>query len=324
MEMTYRDAIRAALREEMIRDERVLMLGEDIGAYGGSYAVTKGFLDEFGPARIRETPIAEAGIVGLGIGAALGGLRPVPELMTINFSLLAMDQIVNNAAKFRYMFGGQMSVPIVIRTASGWGQLGPTHSQSFEAYFAHVPGLQVVMAATPADAKGLLKSAVRSDDPVVFIEHANIYGVKGEVPDDEDYLVPIGSSSVVREGTDLTMVTYSRSLYTCLAAADRLAREDEVSCTIVDLRTLRPLDLEPALRSIARTNHALVVSEDWKTLGVTSEVAARLAAEAFDNLDAPVGRVALKEVPMPYSRNLEHAVVPDEGTVVAAARKVLG
>src|SRR5512141_1355034 len=247
---TYRDAIREALREEMLRDERVLVMGEEVGVWGGTYAVTRGFYGEFGDKRILDTPIAEEAIVGTAVGAAMGGLRPVAELMTINFSLVAMDQIVNNAAKIHAMFGSQARVPLVIRTPTGWGQLAATHSQSLEAWFAHVPGLVVVMPGTPYDVKGLLKSAIRSENPVMFIEHARLYGVKGDVPDD-DYTVPIGVSEVKRQGKDLTIVTWSRMLQVSLAAADELAR-DGIEVEVIDLRTLRPLDMKPVYESVQK------------------------------------------------------------------------
>ncbi|HAM32216.1 MAG TPA: alpha-ketoacid dehydrogenase subunit beta [Deltaproteobacteria bacterium] len=317
-EKTYRDAIREALREEMLRDELVLIMGEEVGVWGGTYAVTRGFYDEFGERRILDTPIAEDAIVGAAVGAAMGGLRPVAELMTINFSLVAMDQIVNNAAKIHFMFGGQARVPLVIRAPTGWGQLAATHSQSLEAWFAHLPGLLVVMPATPYDAKGLLKTAIRSDNPVMFIEHARLYGVKGEVPDGE-FTLPIGVSDVKRPGRDITIVSYSRMLHVALGAASVLAK-DGIECEVIDLRTLRPLDMAPVYDSVQKTHRALIVEEDWTTCGMGAEIAARIGLDRFDALDVPVQRMGQVEVPVPYARNLEALMFPDETSV---ARKVM-
>lgn len=319
--MTYRDAVREALREEMARDERVLVLGEEVGVWGGSYAVTRGLYEEFGAGRVIDTPIAEAEIVGSAVGMAMGGLRPVAELMTVNFSLVAMDQIVNSAAKIHYMFDGAIRVPLVIRTASGWGQLAATHSQTFEGWFAHVPGLVVVMPSTPADAKGLLKSAIRSDDPVVFLEHSRLYGVKGEVPEGE-HLLPLGTSDVKRPGRDVTVVAWSRMVHVALAAAGRLAAEG-IEAEVVDLRTLRPLDMGPVYDSVRRTHRALVVSEEWTTGAFTAEIAARISRERFDDLDGPVERLGQREVPMPYAKNLEALVLPDEDRVADTIRAML-
>lgn len=311
---SYRDAVREALREEMLRDERVLILGEEVGVWGGTYAVTRGMYEEFGGKRILDTPIAEEAIVGAAVGAAMGGLRPVAELMTINFSLVAMDQIVNNAAKIHYMFGGQARVPLVIRAPAGWGQLAATHSQSLEAWFAHLPGLIVVMPGTPYDAKGLLKAAIRSDNPVLFIEHARLYGVKGEVPD-EEYTLPIGVSEVKRPGRDVTIVSYSRMLHVALGAASVLAKAG-IECEVIDLRTLRPLDMAPVYASVEKTHRALILEEDWTTCGMGAEIAARIGRHRFDSLDAPVERMGQVEVPMPYARNLEELMFPDEKAVV--------
>jgi pyruvate dehydrogenase E1 component beta subunit len=318
---TYRDAVREALREEMLRDERVLILGEEVGVWGGTYAITRSMFTEFGSKRVIDTPIAEAAIVGAAVGAAMGGLRPVAELMTINFSLVAMDQIVNNAAKIHYMFGGQIRVPLVIRTPAGWGQLGATHSQSFEAWFAHLPGLIVAMPGTPYDAKGMLKSAIRSDDPVMFIEHARLYGVKGEVPD-EEYTLPLGVSDVKRPGRDITIVAYSRMLHVALGAAEALAK-DGIECEVVDLRTLRPLDMAPVYESVKKTHRALVLEEDWTTCGMGAEIAARIGHDRFDDLDGPVERMGQVEVPMPYARNLEALMFPDERQVIDKVREML-
>jgi len=319
--ITIREALKQALREEMLRDERVFVMGEDIGAYGGAYAVTRGLLEEFGEDRIRDTPIAEGSIVGLAMGAAIGGQRPVAELMTINFSLLALDQIVNHAAKMHHMFGGQWSVPLVVRMACGWGQLSATHSQTLEVMYAHIPGLKVTFAGTPYDAKGLLKSAIRDPDPVIFLEHTAIYGVKGEVPDG-DYLVPLGKSDVKRKGKDVTLVTYGRMLQTTFEAAEALAK-DGVDAEIIDLRTLRPLDMEPVYESVRKTNRAVVVTEEWRSFGVGAEVAARIGEECFDWLDAPVGRVGAEEVPLPYARNVEQEALPWAKDIIAAAKAAL-
>lgn len=321
-EITYRDALREALREEMYRDERVFLMGEDIGAYGGSYAVTRGFLQEFGPDRVRDTPIAELGIVGLGVGAAIGGLRPVVELMTINFSLLAMDQIVNHLAKIYYMFNGQFTAPVVVRTVEGFGQLAATHSQFFENYFAYVPGLRVVAPAVPKDAKGFLKAAIRGNDPVIFIEHSLIYRNRGEVPDGEDFVLPLEGAEIRREGQDVTIVSWLRGYYLALGAAEELAREG-IECEVIDLRVLRPLDIETIVRSVQKTNRLVIVEEGWKSFGVGAEIAAAVQERALDYLDAPILRVASVEVPMPYARNLERLVVPNKDRVIEAVREVL-
>ena len=318
---TYRDAVREALREEMLRDENVLIMGEEVGVWGGTYAVTRGLYGEFGDKRILDTPIAEEAIVGTAVGAAMGGLRPVAELMTINFSLVAMDQIVNSMAKIHSMFGGQARVPLVIRTPAGWGQLAATHSQSLEAWFAHLPGLTVVMPSTPYDAKGLLKTAIRSDNPVMFIEHARLYGVKGEVPDAE-YTLPIGVSGVKRPGRDVTIVSYSRMLHVALGAAEELAKTG-IECEVIDLRTLRPLDLGPVYESVEKTHRALIVEEDWTTCGMGAEIAARIGHDRFDSLDVPVERMGQVEVPMPYAKNLEELMFPDEKSVARQVMKMV-
>jgi pyruvate dehydrogenase E1 component beta subunit len=316
--MRLRDALREALREEMIRDEKVFLMGEDIGAYGGSYSVTKGLLEEFGEERVLDTPIAESGIVGAGIGAAMAGLHPMVELMTINFSFLALDQIVNSAAKLHYMSNGQIRVPLVIRMASGGGsQLGATHSHSLEGLYAHFPGLKVVCPSTPSDAKGLLKRAFRDEDTVIFIEHTANYTIKGEVPDDPDYLVEFGHANILREGSDVTIIGYSGSVHQALRAAT-LLEQDEISAEVIDLRTLRPLDIETVLTSVKKTNRAVVVEDDWKFGGFAGELASQIMEKAFDWLDAPVGRVCCKDVPLPYNRNLEFAALPSEEDVVEA------
>jgi pyruvate dehydrogenase E1 component beta subunit len=322
VEISYREALHQALREEMQRDEDVLLLGEDITGYGGSYAVTKGLHEEFGLDRVMETPIAEAGIVATAIGLSMGGLRPVAELMTVNFALLALDQIVNNAAKFHYMFNQQWSVPIVVRTVSGFGQLAATHSQTFEGWFASVPGLKVVMPATPADAKGLLKTAIRDPDPVIFIEHSLLYSRRGPVPDEGEHLVPIGEAAIVREGGDVTIVAYSRMLVEALAAAEELAN-DGIDCEVIDLRTLRPLDIDTVATGVARTHRAVVCGEDWRTGGFGASLVAEIQDRCFDALDAPVARVAMADVPLPYARNLEKMLIPTAHSVAEAVRGVV-
>ena len=320
--MTMREAISQALWEEMERDPKVFIMGEEVGVWGGTYAVTKGFYDHFGPERIRDTPISEAAIVGAAIGAALTGLRPVAELMTINFAYVAMEHIVNEAAKLHYMFNGKFVLPMVIRTVSGGGrQLGATHSQTPDVIFAHFPGLKVVAPGTPADAKGLLKAAIRSNDPILFIEHATLYQAHGEVPEG-DYVVPIGKSIVQRPGRDVTIVTYSKMLETSTKAADELAKEG-IEVEIVDLRTLRPLDMEPVIESFKKTNRAVIVEEGWRSYGVGAEISARIYEQAFDYVDAPIVRVAQKEVPLPYNRQLEQLALPQVQDVIAAVKEVM-
>ena len=320
--ITMREAISQALMEEMERDERVFILGEEVGVWGGTYAVTKGFYDKFGPERVKDTPIAEAAIIGAAIGAALTGLRPVAELMTINFAFSAMDHIVNQAAKLHYMFGGQFVLPMVIRAPGGGGrQLGATHSQTPDAVFAHFPGLKVVAPATPEDAKGMLKAAIRSDDPVLFIEHATLYQTRGEVPEG-DFTVPLGKSKIQRPGKDVTLITYSKMLDASTRAAEQLA-QDGIEAEIVDLRSLRPLDMEPVLVSFKKTNRAVIVEEGWRSYGVGSEVAARIYEEAFDYVDMPIKRVAQQEVPLPYNRALEQMALPQVEDIVKAVREVM-
>lgn len=320
--ITMREAVSQALWEEMERDPKVFILGEEVGVWGGTYAVTRGFFDHFGPDRVRDTPIAEAAIIGAAIGAAMVGLRPIAELMTINFAFSAMDHIVNQAAKLRYMFGGQFAVPMVIRAVGGGGrQLGATHSQTPDAVFAHFPGLKVVSPGTPEDAKGLLKAAIRSDDPVLFVEHATLYQVRGEVPEG-DFIIPIGKSKIQREGKHVTLVTYSKMLEISTKAADQLSKEG-IEVEIVDLRSLRPIDMEPVLESVKKTNRAVIVEEGWKSFGVGSEVSSRIYEEAFDYIDAPVRRVAQLEVPLPYNRRLEQLALPQVENVVQAVKEVL-
>lgn len=320
--ITMREALSQALWEEMERDERVFILGEEVGVWGGTYAVTKNFYDHFGEKRVRDTPIAEAAIVGAAIGAALTGLRPVAELMTINFAFAAMDHIVNQAAKLRTMFGGQFTIPMVIRAPGGGGrQLGATHSQTPDAVFAHFPGLKVVAPGTPEDAKGMLKSAIRSDDPILFIEHATLYQVRAEVPEG-DYTIRLGEAKVQRPGSDVTIVTYSKMLEVSAKAADQL-QKDGIEVEIVDLRSLRPLDMGPVIESFKKTNRAVIVEEGWRSYGVGAEVAARIYEQAFDYVDAPIRRVAQKEVPLPYNRTLEQMALPQVEDVVQAVKEVL-
>jgi len=323
-ELRYRDALNAALREELRRDERVFLMGEDIGVFGGAFKVTDGLLDEFGEKRVRDTPISENTIVGMGVGAAMAGLRPVVELMTINFALLAFDQIVNHAAHIHYMFGGQVRVPLVVRMPQGAGhQLGPTHSHCFEALFLHIPGLLVAAPATAADAKGLLKTAIRDENPVIFIEHESLYGVRGDVPDDEDTLVDFGRARIAREGSDVTIVAVSRMALTAERAAAKLAGEHRVDAEVIDPRTLRPLDLDTILASVRKTNRCVIVEEGWPHGGVGANLAALISEQAFDDLDAPVRRVSGADVPMPYSKPLEDIAYPHEPQIVSAVLATL-
>jgi pyruvate dehydrogenase E1 component beta subunit len=320
--MTYRQALRDTLRAEMLRDEDVFLMGEEIGVFEGSYKITEGLLREFGPRRVRDTPIAEEGFVGAAIGAAMLGLRPVVELMTINFSLLALDQIVNHAAKIYGMFGGQCSVPMVIRTPGGGGQqLGATHSQNVELFYSFIPGLKVLAPSTPAEASAMLKAAIRDDDPVLFLENLALYNSRGEVPD-EVAPAEIGRAAVTREGTDITIVAYSRMAHVAAEVAERLAGEG-VSAEVVDLRSLRPLDRETVVASVRRTGCAVIAEDDWLTYGIGAEIAATIQEGAFDWLDAPVRRVAMAEVPLPYSKPLELAALPSADSLVTAVRDTL-
>ena len=319
---TYREALNQALREELQRDPDVFLMGEEVAEYDGAYKVSRGLHKEFGSRRIIDTPIAELGFAGVGVGAAMVGLRPVIEFMTWNFALLAIDQIVNSAAKLRYMSGGQIGCPIVFRGPGGSAlQLGAQHSQSFESYYAHVPGLKVLAPGTPADAKGLLKAAIRDDNPVVFIEGEMLYNTKGEVPDGE-YLTPIGQAEIKRSGTDVTLVCYSKTVLTALKTADTLA-EEGISAEVVDLRTIRPLDSATILDSVARTNHCVVLEEGWSFAGVGAQVVDVIQRDAFDLLDAPVLRVTGADVPMPYNKHLEKAAKVDPAKAVAAVKRVL-
>jgi pyruvate dehydrogenase E1 component beta subunit len=322
--VTYRDALREAIREEMLRDERVFIMGEDIAGYGGTYAVTKGLYEEFGEKRVRDTPLAEEVITGVAIGAALGGLRPIMELMTINFSLLASDLLVNSAAKMRYMFGGQPAVPFVVRMPSGGGaQRAAQHSQLFETWYAHVPGLKVVMPATPYDVKGMLKSAVRDPDPVLFIEHELLYNVKGEMPDEDDeYTVPLDRGEVKRPGRDITIITFSRMLHLSLQAAEDLAKEG-IEAEVIDLRSIRPIDIDLLVDSVKKTNRVVIAEEGWKYYGTGQGLAALIYENAFDYMDAPIQHVTGVDVPMPYSKVLERAALPKKSDIVNAAKAIV-
>jgi len=321
--ITYREALNQALREEMERDETVFLIGEEVGVYGGAYKVSQGLLEKFGPKRIIDTPICESGFTGVGIGAAMVGLRPIVEMMTFNFAILALDQIVNHAAKIHYMSGGQFAIPLVVRGPGGPAhQLAAQHSQSMESYFCHVPGLKVVRPTTAADAKGLLKSSIRDDNPVIFIEAETLYPMKGEVPEDPDFTIPLGVAEVKREGRDVTVVAYSRMYYLALEAAEELDKEG-ISVEIVDPRTLRPLDKETLLASIRKTHRAVLLESGAGYAGMGAEFAAVIAEEAFDDLDAPIERVTGANAPMPYARNLERLKTPSKTQVIETIRKVL-
>lgn len=320
--ITMRQAITDALREEMERDESVFIMGEEVGVWGGTYAVTRGFYDDFGEKRVKDTPISEMVIGGAAAGAAMNGLRPVAEFMTINFAFVAFDAIINHAAKVHYMFNGQMRCPVVFRAPGGGGrQLGATHSHTPDIIFAHFPGLRVVSPGTPYDAKGMLKSAIRSDDPVMFIEHHTLYQVRGEVPE-EEYTVPLDKADVKREGSDVTIVAYAEGLRVALEAAEELAK-DGIDAEVVDLRCLQPLDMEPAIESFKKTNKAIVVEEGYRTYGIGAEVAAQLQEHAFDYIDAPIKRVGQKQTPLPYSRDLERAALINVERIKAAVKEVL-
>jgi pyruvate dehydrogenase E1 component beta subunit len=323
--ITYREALRLAMRQEMERDESVFVMGEEVGLFDGSYKVTAGLLESFGPDRVRDTPISEEGFLGAGVGAAMLGERPIVEVMTLNFLLVAMDQVVNHAAKVGAMFGGEVRCPLVIRTPNGAGnQLTAQHSQSFDGWFAGTPGLKVVAPANPADAKGLLKAAIRDDDPVLVIENLPIYKEKGLVSLDPDLVTPIGRAAVAREGSDLTVVSHSFATVRALRVAETLAAEHGISIEVVDLRSLRPLDVETVAASVAKTNRALCVEEGWPTYGVSAELAARIQHACFDDLDGPVERVGMAEVPLPYAKELELAAMPTEERIGAAILHVLG
>ncbi len=320
--LTMREALNQAMKEEMTRDQSVFILGEEVGAYQGAYKITQGLLAQFGEWRVRDTPIAEEAIAGIAVGAAFIGLRPIAEMMTFNFSLLALDQIVNHAAKYRYMSAGQIRCPMVMRGPSGAAaQVAAQHSQAFESWYANVPGLVVAMPSTPKDAKGMLKSAIRDDNPVIFLENEVLYNLKGEVPD-EEYHIPLGLSDVKREGKDVTLVAWSRSVVTCLEAAKRLA-EEGIEAEVVDPRTLRPLDDEPIFASVRKTGRCVVVEEGWPMAGFGAEISDRVQRECFDSLDAPIQRVSSADVPMPYAKTLEKAYLPQPEKVMDAVRRTL-
>ncbi len=322
--LTMREALNQALREEMLQNDEVFVMGEDIAIFEGSYKVTAGLLNEFGEKRVIDTPIAEELIVGSGIGAAMLGLRPVLEIMTINFILVAMDAVVNHAAKIRYMFGGEVGVPLTIRTPGGGGQqLTAQHSQSLEVYFAHVPGMKVVAPSTPKDAKGMLKAAIRDNDPVMFIENISLYNIRGEVPD-EEYVLPLNKAEVKREGRDVTLIGHSKGTVLAMEAAAKLSEEHNIEAEVLDLRSLRPLDRDAIVNSVMKTNRVVLIEEGWSTYGITAEVSATIMERAFDYLDAPVMRIGGKEVPMPYSKPLENAVIPTTGAVVSTVLELLG
>src|SRR5438552_11101087 len=320
--MTMRDALNDALREELARDQNVFLMGEEVAEYQGAYKVTRGLLEEFGPKRVIDTPFTELGFGGLGVGAAMAGLRPIIEFMTFNFSILATDQIINSAAKMLYMSGGQYKIPIVFRGPGGSAfQVSSQHSQAIESWFAYFPGIKVVMPSTPADAKGLLKSAIRDDDPVIFMEQERMYGNKGEVPDDPDFTIPLGVADVKREGTDATIIARSLMVPAALKAAEVLEK-DGVSCEVIDPRTIRPLDIEAIVESVKKTNRVVIAEESHPFCGVGAEISAEIQERAFDYLDAPVRRVSSADVPMPYAKNLENLAIPTVDQIVAAVREV--
>jgi len=320
--ITMRDALNDALREELARDQNVFLMGEEVAEYQGAYKVTRGLLEEFGAKRVIDSPITELGFAGLGVGAAMAGLRPIIEFMTFNFSILATDQIINSAAKMLYMSGGQFKIPIVFRGPGGSAyQVSSQHSQAIESWYAYFPGLKVVMPSTPADAKGLLKSAIRDDDPVIFIEQERMYGMKGEVPEDDDFTIPLGVADIKREGTDVTIVARSLLVPAALKAAEQLEKEG-ISCEVIDPRTIRPLDIETIIESVKKTNRVVVAEESHPFCGVGAEISAEIHERAFDYLDAPVKRVSGADVPMPYAKNLEQLAIPDVPQLIAAVKEV--
>jgi pyruvate dehydrogenase E1 component beta subunit len=320
--VTMREALNQALREEMLRDENVFLMGEEVAAYQGAYKVTKGLLEELGDKRVIDTPITELGFAGLGVGAAMAGLRPIVEFMTFNFSILATDQIINSAAKMLYMSGGQFKIPIVFRGPNGSAfQVSSQHSQALESWFAYFPGLKVVMPSTPADAKGLLKSAIRDDDPVIFMEQERMYGNKGEVPDDADFTIPLGVADIKRAGTDATIVARSLMVPVALKAAEALEKQG-ISCEVIDPRTIRPLDIGTIIESVKKTNRLIVAEESHPFCGVAAEISSEVSERAFDYLDAPVKRLSGADVPMPYAKNLEDLAIPGVDQIIAAVREV--
>lgn len=323
-EISFRQALNDTLREELKRDENVFLMGEEIGVFEGSYKITAGLLKEFGPKRVVDTPICENGFVGMAVGAAMLGLRPVVEIMTFNFITPAIDEILNHAAKIHYMFGGQTPVPMVIRTPGGGGQqLSATHSQNLEAWFAHIPGLHVVAPSNPVDAKGMLRTAIRNNNPVIFIEHLGLYNIKGEVPEG-DYLVPFGKARIAKEGSDLTVISYSRMAAQALEVARRMEQEHKWSVEVVDMRSLRPLDKDTIINSVKKTGRAIIFEEDWRSYGIGAEIAATIQEDAFDYLDAPIKRVANVEVPLPYSKPLETAALTGAKQLIEAIEEKIG
>lgn len=322
--MRYSEALRLAMTEEMERDDAVFICGEEVGQYQGTYRVTEGMLGKFGPRRVVDTPISEIGIAGMATGAAMAGLRPIAEFMTWSFALEAMDTLVNHAAKITYMSGGRISCPVVFRGPAGVGtQLSAQHSQSLESWFAHTPGFKVVLPSTPEDAKGLLKTAIRDPNPVIFMENAGIYGQRGEVPEDPEFMIPFGQAAVRKEGSDITLVSYSNMVLKCLKAAESLEK-DGIHCEVIDLRTLVPLDMDTVVKSIQKTHRAVVAHEEWKNVGFGAELASRIYEQAFDYLDSPIERVGGADVPMPYAKNLERAAIPTDQDVIAAVKRALG
>ncbi|MDT8368113.1 MAG: pyruvate dehydrogenase complex E1 component subunit beta [Longimicrobiales bacterium] len=322
--LTYREALNQALREEMERDDDVFLMGEEVAEYDGAYKVSKGLLDAFGDRRVVDSPISELGFAGLGVGAAMTGLRPVIEFMTFNFSILALDQVLNSAAKMNYMTNGQIGCPIVFRGPTGAAlQLSAQHSQACETYYVHAPGIKLVTPGTPADAKGLLKASIRDNDPVAFMEGELLYNLKGEVPEEDDFVIPLGVADVKREGSDVTIVTHGKMVNLALQAAEKMAKDDGVEAEVVDLRTLRPLDIDTVLTSVRKTNRAVYLEEGWNYLGVGAQIVSLIQEEAFDWLDAPLLRVTQADVPMPYAKNLENLAKPNAQRVIEACRKVM-
>lgn len=323
-EMTYREALNEALREEMERDADVFLMGEEVAEYDGAYKVSKGLLDEFGERRVVDSPISELGFTGLGVGAAMTGLRPVIEFMTFNFSILALDQVINSAAKMHYMSNGQIGCPIVFRGPTGAAlQLSAQHSQACETWYVHSPGLKVVTPGTPADAKGLLKASIRDDDPVAFMEGELLYNLKGEVPEDDDFVIPLGVADVKKEGDDVTIITHGKMVNVALQAAQKMERDDGIMAEVVDLRTLRPLDVDTVIDSVRKTNRAVYLEEGWNYLGVGAQIVSLIQEEAFDWLDAPLLRVTQADVPMPYAKNLESLAKPNASRVIEACNRVM-
>ena len=321
--MTYRDALNAALREEMIRDPDVFLMGEEVAEYDGAYKVSKGLLDEFGERRVVDSPISELGFAGLGVGAAMAGLRPVIEFMTFNFAFLALDQVINNATKLHYMSDGQFKVPIVFRGPTGAAlQLSAQHSQACETYYTHAPGCKVVTPGTPADAKGLLKAAIRDDDPVAFMEGETLYSLKGEVPDDDDFVIPLGVADLKRQGSDVSIITHGKMIHVALQAAGKLEK-DGIEADVLDLRTIRPLDMDAILETVAKTNRVVYLEEGWPFAGTGAQIVSMIQEEAFDYLDAPIRRVTQADIPMPYAKNLEKLAKPSADRVVEACNQVL-